>query len=125
MTTNYRSHQLTYCSTCKNRTFSSTKGVVCGLTNEPATFQYECSDYHEDVARKQAVDAQRIQGIKDERTNANRIIYESIGALVVFVALYLFTNNAEVSAAIFVWPTIRLIIAVREKPADPDKDVEI
>ncbi len=41
--------KLAYCKVCKNRSFSSDVGVVCGLTKRPPTFNATCVDYDEDV----------------------------------------------------------------------------
>jgi hypothetical protein len=52
MTRRTREEQLNYCSVCLNRKFSPKKGVICGLTNEVATFIDSCDDYSEDEKEK-------------------------------------------------------------------------
>jgi hypothetical protein len=40
-----REERLVLCGKCKNRGFHPKQGVVCGLTQEAATFEDECIDY--------------------------------------------------------------------------------
>jgi uncharacterized membrane protein len=40
-----RSEQLKQCEKCKNKKFSSNKGIICGLTNEPADFEGVCEKF--------------------------------------------------------------------------------
>ena len=44
-----RKHQLVSCKKCENRSFDSKKGIICGLTNEQATFERTCPDFKEDA----------------------------------------------------------------------------
>ena len=41
--------KLAFCKVCKNRSFSSDVGIICGLTKRPPTFNETCVDYQEDV----------------------------------------------------------------------------
>ncbi|UII23394.1 hypothetical protein [Fulvivirga ligni] len=43
-----RSEQLKFCQACLNRQFDINKGVICGLTNDIATFEGHCPSYAED-----------------------------------------------------------------------------
>lgn len=43
-----RKDRLEFCTQCKKRAFHRDKGVVCGLTNEHATFNLSCDDYDPD-----------------------------------------------------------------------------
>ena len=40
-----RHEQLTYCRVCGNKAFDPEKGIICGLTREPAAFENECPDF--------------------------------------------------------------------------------
>jgi hypothetical protein len=43
-----REHRLQYCKICKNQKMDLKNGLVCGLTNERATFDVECSNFIKD-----------------------------------------------------------------------------
>ena len=43
-----REHRLQYCKICKNQSMDLKKGLVCGLTNERATFGATCPDFERD-----------------------------------------------------------------------------
>ncbi|PHR35107.1 MAG: hypothetical protein COA38_03070 [Fluviicola sp.] len=43
-----REHQLSYCEICRNKNFSTKKGIICNLTKELASFDQNCSDFDED-----------------------------------------------------------------------------
>jgi len=45
-----RDQHLEFCSRCTNRKFDSDKGIICGLTNDIATFETSCNDYKLDTA---------------------------------------------------------------------------
>jgi uncharacterized RDD family membrane protein YckC len=45
LTTMTRDQHLVYCKVCRNRSFNSQYGIVCGLTNEPANFDPTCPDF--------------------------------------------------------------------------------
>ncbi|WP_046755067.1 hypothetical protein [Kordia jejudonensis] len=42
------SYQLEFCKKCVNKSFSSSQGIVCGLTNEKPTFTNTCPDFVKD-----------------------------------------------------------------------------
>ena len=42
--------QVKICKTCLNHKFNPEKGVICGLTNDVATFEKSCPDYSGDQA---------------------------------------------------------------------------
>jgi uncharacterized membrane protein len=62
MTPNER---IAVCKTCKNQSFNSQKGIVCGLTNEKANFSTECADY---VADQEKIEKEA----KQEKLNLER-----------------------------------------------------
>lgn len=47
-----REEQVAFCKQCTNRKFDQQQGVICGLTNEKATFQDTCPDYNHDETYK-------------------------------------------------------------------------
>lgn len=44
-----RKYQLVWCKKCENKSFDIKKGIICGLTNEQATFEGTCPDFKEDA----------------------------------------------------------------------------
>jgi len=58
------SHQLEFCKKCINKSFSSSEGVVCGLTSKKPTFLSTCPDFVKDakaerkIAERQAAAAE-------------------------------------------------------------------
>ncbi|MGH1386892.1 hypothetical protein [Kordia sp.] len=40
-----RQHRLSFCSKCTHKKFDSTKGIICGLTNDSAKFYSTCKDF--------------------------------------------------------------------------------
>ena len=44
-----RKEQLEFCKVCTNQKFDSHKGIICGLTNDRATFEVSCDDFNEDM----------------------------------------------------------------------------
>lgn len=48
-----RDEHLKFCKKCLNRSFNSTKGIVCGLTGEIASFENECPDYKLDSSAEE------------------------------------------------------------------------
>ncbi len=49
------SHQLEFCKKCVNKSFSSSQGVVCGLTSEKPTFLSTCPDYVKDEKEERKI----------------------------------------------------------------------
>lgn len=43
-----REEHLEFCSVCKNRLLDLKQGLICSLTDEKASFEYECSDFIHD-----------------------------------------------------------------------------
>lgn len=62
--------KLAFCKICKNRSFNSTVGIVCGLTNRPPTFVETCVDYQEDV-KQVTRDFERSKGHNATVTGSN------------------------------------------------------
>ncbi len=48
-----RDEQLNFCKICTKRSFDLDRGIVCGLTNQPADFQDSCETFSEDVKLKE------------------------------------------------------------------------
>ena len=47
-----REERLHYCRICNNRTLNLQRGLLCSLTNEPATFEHTFPDFSEDLDEK-------------------------------------------------------------------------
>lgn len=48
-----RDEQLAFCRICKNQKSDNEKGIICGITNEKATFEEKCDFYIEDADLKE------------------------------------------------------------------------
>jgi len=45
-------YKIELCKKCVNRSFDSSQGIVCGLTNAKPTFQMTCQEFVKDVAEE-------------------------------------------------------------------------
>ena len=55
------SHQLEFCKKCVNKSFSSSQGVVCGLTSEKPTFVSTCPDFVKDAKEERRIAKQQAE----------------------------------------------------------------
>lgn len=77
-----REEQLKYCQCCRNRKSTTSKGLVCSLTGEQASFEDGCKDFDEDpITTKEHF-------YSDEEKKNSR--YASIETLVVGLAICCF-----------------------------------
>lgn len=77
-----REEQLKYCQCCRNRKSTTSKGLVCSLTGEQASFEDGCKNFDEDrIATKEHF-------YSDEEKRNSR--YASIETLIVGLAFYCF-----------------------------------
>lgn len=86
-----RQHQLKFCQICKNRRFDLQKGIICGLTDEYATFETDCEEYAVDhdayEKQKEKDDARRLDKEKELTGGLNAIgIRNGIAAGIIFTA---------------------------------------
>ncbi|MGH1386093.1 hypothetical protein [Kordia sp.] len=86
--------KIEFCKTCTNRSFSSSKGIVCGLTNEKPNFVLSCSDYERDIKeekkiadRQAIIDAGEIYDDKGKPMPTWRIVLSVIIFLIVIARL--------------------------------------
>lgn len=61
-----RQEQLVFCRKCTNRKTDPFKGIICGLTNNVATFEGECADYNLDESVKERVSFGDDEGVQVE-----------------------------------------------------------
>lgn len=61
-----RAYRLSFCQQCTNRSFNAAKGIVCGLTDEQATFEKSCPDYQEDERASEQIRQQKEARAKDK-----------------------------------------------------------
>ncbi len=116
---NQREHQLSYCEICTKKSFSPRKGIICGITQEVATFNDTCDDFEEDAILKKRNEISkqaRLQEAKQESTmglsafgvsngSVAGIIYIIIGILSVGLTIFLFE-------VITIWSFILVIIGI-------------
>lgn len=63
-----RKEQIQYCKICVNQKFDYNQGIICGLTNSPASFEKSCDFFEEDMKLKVISDLK-----SKERTLSERI----------------------------------------------------
>lgn len=56
-----RAEQLKFCKICSNRKFDFNRGIICGLTDKPASFEGTCDSYEEDEKAVRALQAEAMQ----------------------------------------------------------------
>lgn len=66
-----REERLEWCKVCQHETFDKAKGKVCGLTNEPATFEQECADFVEHKRKARIADSIKRTKVLDDKTETD------------------------------------------------------
>lgn len=114
-----RQHQLSFCEICRNKTFSSKKGIICQLTNDVASFDHTCPEFDEDPTLKRkselSDEARRI-----EKTRESTFGLSSFGIKSGTIAgiVYILLGIASIVLTIFVldfislWSIVLLIIGI-------------
>ena len=97
-----RQDQLIYCQRCDHKKFDSKRGIICGLTNDIATFHITCKDFagnekevlkaidDEEMRKVQVQQLQAYIEADEERSpiwTILKIILAIIGAIVGFLSL--------------------------------------
>lgn len=87
-----REEQVAVCMQCKHRKKDFLKGIICGLTDEKATFQIQCSSFIQDAEKlvNLTVDEKRKEKTKKEKAK-NDILYGTLwcgGGLLVTAITY-------------------------------------
>ena len=85
-----REDYIKVCSICTNRSFNPKTGIICGLTNEPADFKGNCTDYNEDenAVKHEVLLKNQAKKETNGTINKGRIALFVIGAIYVFVGFY-------------------------------------
>lgn len=93
------SYQLEFCKKCVNKSFSSSQGVVCGLTKEKPTFLTTCPDYVKDEKEERRI-IQREAAMADEYVDESgesvspwRIIWGILVFILVMVRIAVRCSN--------------------------------
>lgn len=77
-----REQQLVFCKKCQNRKLDMKQGIICGLTDEKATFQDECPDFkldEEAAAKEQAkVEDAEPLGVNDFRSKISDAAFQKL-----------------------------------------------
>ncbi len=116
---NQREHQLSYCEVCTKKAFSPRKGIICGITQEVATFNDTCDDFEEDAILKKRNELSkqaRLLEAKQESTmglsafginngSVAGIIYIILGVLSITLTVFIFE-------VITIWSFILVIIGI-------------
>lgn len=86
-----REEQLEFCSVCKQRQFDSKKGLICGLTNDVATFQGNCPDYVADEKEIEIEEKRKVRVAIEGRSE----ITKARNALFIIGGFYVLVGFAE------------------------------
>lgn len=82
------SYQLDFCKKCVNKSFSSSEGIVCGLTDKKPTFSTTCPDFEKDVKEERKI-AQRkaIQDAEayDDAGNGGGSSWRTAFSIIIFI----------------------------------------
>ncbi|MCB9189070.1 MAG: hypothetical protein H6599_07285 [Flavobacteriales bacterium] len=122
-----RQHQLKFCQICKNRKFDLQRGVVCGLTDDYATFDADCEDYNVDhdayEKQKEKDDARRLAKEKELTGGLNAIgirngiaagiIITSVGVLWLIIEIVVSGFPSWISAIISLFGIVTLVKGVK------------
>ncbi|KAB8152458.1 hypothetical protein EZY14_013690 [Kordia sp. TARA_039_SRF] len=92
--------KIEFCKTCTNRAFSSSQGIVCGLTNEKPAFLLKCDDFVKDVKHEKRM-ADRQAAMEEDD------IYDENGKRVP-------TWRVVLSIIIFILVLLRLIMRLSD-----------
>lgn len=82
--------RLSYCKTCQKRTFDTTIGLVCSLTNAKPTFEENCEDYLLDpkVKAQPKVKVKTEEEKKEDRKGILLVIFLILGAIIFSFIIY-------------------------------------
>lgn len=113
------SEKLQYCRVCEKRKFSSTIGIVCGLTSAKPAFEVKCNDFALDQAEAQSVLARERAATESEPASGGFFAPEQKGmkkgivggVIMIAIALVWFFGGLAVDR-IFFYPPVLLIIGV-------------
>lgn len=104
------------CSVCNNRAFNPKQGLVCGLTNLPATFDFTCNDYSEDhkEIRNDIVKKAHIQSATNKTINKGRYALFVVGALYLGIGFFegFFMAGHDIMFAVIDWVIAGLFIGL-------------
>lgn len=96
-----REKRLGFCTICLNRKMNAQKGLLCGLTDEYATFESTCVDFKEDEKEKQyrlirdlnaSGHQNASKSIDYKKNKENGSIMFLIGFSILFFTMYNFDN---------------------------------
>lgn len=67
-----REEQLVFCTVCKKRAFDPKHGIVCGITDQVATFTTTCPDFEEDTVASNQVELRKENTVNETNTTINK-----------------------------------------------------
>jgi predicted MFS family arabinose efflux permease len=93
-----REIQLQYCQICQNRSFDPKHGIICGLTDEKATFELTCPDFKQDEKETTIIEATQKREKKEDlkKVNNARVTLFVIGGFYIiigFVEAYIIAGH--------------------------------
>jgi hypothetical protein len=96
--------RINICNQCSNREFSSSVGLICGLTRKRPDFQDNCPDYKEDSAAKKMKSLSKESARIEENSGLSRGRFALffIAAAQFIMVIYHFSSES--------WPLILLLL---------------
>lgn len=114
-----REHQLSFCRKCSKQSFSLKNGIVCSLTDLPATFLDSCSDYEQDkeATAKEANRQEQRKSLatSEETMGLNRIGIKSgvtAGLILIFAGLLWFLIGVFALDRLFLYPFVLIVLGI-------------
>lgn len=114
-----REHQLSFCEICKNKSFSPSKGIICGITQDLATFDHICSDFDEDPLLKRRSElsnqAKKLEATRESTFGLSSLgIKSGLAAGIVYIVLGIGTVflTAVTLELITIWSFVLVIIGI-------------
>jgi len=116
-----RSEQVAFCKKCVNRKFDPQRGIICGLTMEPAQFSDYCQNFIQDTTVMDSDNTKiyygsygAIEELPNLASKTQRFLNRVVDniSIVVFMVFLLFLLGAIGSNALnFVHPVIFILVA--------------
>ena len=72
-----RFEHLAFCGICEKRSFDNMKGIVCGLTQDYATFEESCPDFELDNSRKSELERETEANLFDAADKKSAKTYKT------------------------------------------------
>jgi hypothetical protein len=103
-----REERLEFCTVCTHRKLNLQQGLLCGLTNEVATFEGRCADQVVDEKERENALKRKLAAAGNERSgsNTNPDSNKMNGTILIVVAIVLEGALVFLLDRISLWPVV-------------------